>query len=346
MSPVLTIFRKELRSYVMTPYGWVILAFVMALQSVSLSGTLKAFQLAPQKEGILFFILHSPMFWFYFLFIFPLLTMRSLAEEEKTGTLESLLTTPIKTWQVVLGKYFSAYAFYIILWLPMLLYPTLADWSNLIVQWIYGYDAGMVLPYRLADWAGAYAILLLIGAWFTAIGIFASSMTGSQIISGIITIGLLWRIIFAFFGNKYSRQVFIIPFWRKSWWLDLLSDFRWYLFLDRTPREHIGHNPLAQLGMMTCINLLIIMILTGFGMYVQSSDSVILQPFHLVVDFIYWIGDSGRDLHSYHRLGMLFLMCFIIIHLYMVIREEIMGKSTLVSTMFSGFRLLRSGKGG
>ncbi len=111
MSPVLTIFRKELRSYVMTPYGWVILAFVMALQSVSLSGTLKAFQLAPQKEGILFFILHSPMFWFYFLFIFPLLTMRSLAEEEKTGTLESLLTTPIKTWQVVLGKYFSAYAF-------------------------------------------------------------------------------------------------------------------------------------------------------------------------------------------------------------------------------------------
>ena len=122
--------------------------------------------------------------------------MRSLAEEEKTGTLESLLTTPIKTWQVVLGKYFSAYAFYIILWLPMLLYPLLADWSNLIVQWIYGYDAGMVLPYRLADWAGAYAILLLVGAWFTAIGIFASSMTGSQIISGIITIGLLVLIFF------------------------------------------------------------------------------------------------------------------------------------------------------
>ena len=108
--------------------------------------------------------------------------------------------------------------------------------------------------------------------------------------------------------------------------------------------DHLVH--FYQLGMMTCINLLIILILTGFGMYVQSSDSVILQPFHLVVDFIYWIGDSGRDLHSYHRLGMLFLMCFIIIHLYMVIREEIMGKSTLVSTMFSGFRLLRSGKGG
>lgn len=78
----------------------------------------------------------------------------------------------------------------------MLLYPLLADWSNLIVQWAYGYDAGMALPYRLADWAGAYAILLLIGAWFTSIGIFASSLTGSQIISGIITIGLLVLIFF------------------------------------------------------------------------------------------------------------------------------------------------------
>ena len=215
------------------------------------------------------------------------------------------------------------------------------------------------LPIRIWHWSMVLSFLVLIPTgyiigkpWHSLDGdptyLFYMGYTRmAHFIAGfIITIGLLWRIIFAFFGNKYSRQVIINPFSRKTCWLDLLSDFRWYLFLDRTPREHIGHNPLAQLGMMTCINLLIIMILTGFGMYVQSSDSVILQPFHLVVDFIYWIGDSGRDLHSYHRLGMLFLMCFIIIHLYMVIREEIMGKSTLVSTMFSGFRLLRSGKGG
>lgn len=166
------------------------------------------------------------------------------------------------------------------------------------------------------------------------------------IVGFIITVGLLWRIISAFFGNKYSRQVLIIPFWRKSWRLSPLSNFRWYLFFDRTPREHIGHNPLAQLDMMTCINLLIIMILTGSGMYAQSPDSVVPQLFHLVVDFIYWTGDGGRDLYSYHRLGILLLTCFIIIHSYMVIREEVMGKSTLVSTMFSGSRLLRSGKGG
>lgn len=127
------------------------------------------------------------------------------------------------------------------------------------------------LPIRIWHWSMVLSFLVLIPTgyiigkpWHSLDGdptyLFYMGYTRmAHFIAGfIITIGLLWRIIFAFFGNKYSRQVFIIPFWRKSWWLDLLSDFRWYLFLDRTPREHIGHNPLAQLGMMTCINLLII----------------------------------------------------------------------------------------
>jgi ABC-2 type transport system permease protein len=122
--------------------------------------------------------------------------MRSLAEEEKTGTLEALLTTPITTTQVVLGKYFSAFVFYLILWLPMLLYPVLGHLADFYVQQVYGYAADMDLSYRLCDWVGAYGILFLIGSWFTAIGILCSSLTGSQIISGITTIGTL---VFIFF---------------------------------------------------------------------------------------------------------------------------------------------------
>lgn len=196
MSAVFTIFRKELRGYFMTPYGWIIIAFVMALQGLSLSATFKLFQIAPQKEGILYFILHAPTFWFYFLFLFPLITMKSLAEEEKTGTLESLLTTPIRTIQVVLGKYLSAYVFYLILWLPMLLYPAMGDLANAYVKSAYQYDAGLSISYRLADWVGAYGFLALAGAWFTSIGILCSSLTNSQIISGITTIGTLVCIFF------------------------------------------------------------------------------------------------------------------------------------------------------
>ncbi len=196
MSAIYTIFKKEIRSFFLTPYGWVILAFVLALQGLSLSATLKIFQTAPQQEGILFFIVHSQMFWFYFLFIFPLITMRSLAEEEKTGTLESLLTAPVKTWQVVMGKYLAAYAFFIVLWLPLLLYPFVGDMANWYVEANYNYDPGMMLSYRFADWFGTLSIIFLMGAWFTALGIFASSLTGSQIIAGITTIGLL---VFIFF---------------------------------------------------------------------------------------------------------------------------------------------------
>ncbi|MEG0025057.1 MAG: ABC transporter permease subunit [Akkermansia sp.] len=196
MSAIFTIFRKELRGYLMTPYGWVILALIMALQGFSLSASLKMFQLAPQKEGILYFILHSPTFWFYFLFLFPLITMKSFAEEEKSGTLESLLTAPIRTSQVVIGKYLSAYVFYLILWVPLLFYPLITDLANVYVSTVYHYAPGMELTYRMSDWVGAYSILALIGAWFVSIGILCSSLTSSQIISGITTIGALVCIFF------------------------------------------------------------------------------------------------------------------------------------------------------
>ena len=198
MSPIITIFRKELRGYLGTPYGWIILAFVMFLQGISLSATLKVFQIEPQKEGILFFILHAPTFWFYFLFIFPLITMRTLAEEEKTGTLESLLTAPLKTPQVVIGKYLAAYVFFMILWLPLILYPLLGSLANVYVSIFYDYTATMdtQLSYRMCDWVGSYAILFLMGAWFTSIGILCSSLTSSQLISGITTIGTLLCIYF------------------------------------------------------------------------------------------------------------------------------------------------------
>lgn len=191
MKAIFTIFKKELRSYLMTPYGWVIMAFVFALQGLSLSASLKVFKDAPQKEGLLYMVLHMPTFWFYFLFIFPLITMRSFAEEEKSGTLEGLLTAPVRTVDVVIAKFSSAYVFYLLLWLPLLCYPYFADLANSWVMWQDGYAAGMDLSYRMADLAGSLGILALMGAFFTAIGILCSSLTKSQIIAGIVTIGIL-----------------------------------------------------------------------------------------------------------------------------------------------------------
>src|SRR5207248_4021398 len=73
-------------------------------------------------------------FWLVYLVIPPLLTMRLFAEERSSGTLEMLLTAPVRDWQIVLSKYVACYLFYVLMWLPTLLYlPVLLNW-----QWGHG----------------------------------------------------------------------------------------------------------------------------------------------------------------------------------------------------------------
>lgn len=199
IAAIRTLYAKELKSYLLTPFGWVILACVIGLQSFSLHATLQIMRAAPVHEGILFFMLDNQTFWFYFLFMFPLITMRSFAEEERMGTLEGLLTAPVTTAQVVLGKYAAALTFYTLLWLPMLLYPWLSDLANLWTEIRFGDIPSMSLEYRLADWLGTYLILFLVGSWFLALGILCSALTRSQIIAGIVTTGLL--ITYYFLGR-------------------------------------------------------------------------------------------------------------------------------------------------
>ncbi len=179
------IFTRELRSYLGTPFGWVILACTMGLQAFSLQTVLKVMSMS-SDEGVMYHMLQNNTFWFYFLFLFPLITMRSFAEEERMGTLEGLLTAPVTTMQILLGKYLAAYIFYILIWLPMLLYPWLSELSNSLTHSVYGIQTSGAIEYHLADWYGAFSILLLSGSFFIAIGVLCSAFTRSQIIAAII----------------------------------------------------------------------------------------------------------------------------------------------------------------
>ena len=171
---------KELKGYFLSPFGWVILAFVTIMQGISLSTSMKGFRDTPVKDSLVFVTFHSPLFWFYFLFIFPLITMRLFAEEERSGTLETLLTAPVRTWQVVFSKYAAAMIFYTTLWIPCVIQFKMFDWvTGLPPAWTGGALAGVLCA------------VMLMGAAFTAIGCLASALTSSQIIAGILTIGLL-----------------------------------------------------------------------------------------------------------------------------------------------------------
>lgn len=172
--------RKELKGYFRTPFGWIVLALVAIMQGMSLSSAMKGFRDTPVQDSLIYVTFHHPLFWFYFLFIFPLITMRLFAEEERSGTLETLLTAPVKTWQVVLSKYTAAIVFYTTLWIPALIQFKMFSWITDLPP---AYTSGAML--------GTFAILMLMGAAFTAVGCLASSLTSSQIIAGLITIGLL-----------------------------------------------------------------------------------------------------------------------------------------------------------
>jgi ABC-2 type transport system permease protein len=178
---------KELKGYFLSPFGWVILAFVTIMQGVSLSAAMKGFRDSAVKDSLVYVTFNSPLFWSYFLFIFPLITMRLFADEERRGTLETLLTAPIRTSQVVIAKYTAAMIFFSLLWIPALVQLKMFEWIT-----------GLPPAYTPGALIGTFSILMLMGFAFTAVGCLASAVTSSQIIAGLLTIGIL--IIQYFFG--------------------------------------------------------------------------------------------------------------------------------------------------
>lgn len=197
MRNFVTLYRKEFHAFFLSPFGWAIIAAVTLANGVGISTAMKGFLDTPSQHSLMFVTFHSPVFWFWFLFIFPLITMRSFAEEERSGNLETLLTAPVKTSQVVLAKYFASLGFYVTLWIPSLIQFHLFGWATDLPD---AWTPGEVI--------GTYAILFLMGAAFTAVGCLASSLTSSQIIAGLLTLCLLLLLFFlgyvpVIWGNSF-----------------------------------------------------------------------------------------------------------------------------------------------
>lgn len=132
----------------------------------------------------------SIAYWTLFFFI-PALTMRQIAEEHKTGTLEMLLTKPISEWQILWGKFFA-----ILLLIAIALLLTIPYY---ITVWSLGpIDQGAV-------WTG-YLGLLLFSSAYISIGIFASSLTNNQIVAFLLSlfIGIFFHILFGMMASAFS----------------------------------------------------------------------------------------------------------------------------------------------
>src|SRR3954470_16674979 len=171
-----TLLSREVRSYFYSPIAYVVLLFFLFVAGADFYFQLSFMNGKPVSYTVQEAFFNSVFFWFAFVLIFPLITMRLFAEEFKMGTIEPLMTAPVRDWQVVLAKFAGALVFYIILWLPTLLY-------FLFFQKITHQTAAAASG---AYW-GAYLMLLLIGMFYLSVGCLASVVTRNQIVAAIVS---------------------------------------------------------------------------------------------------------------------------------------------------------------
>lgn len=173
----LVICRRELHAYFGSVIAYVLLAVFLVLSGYFFYSDLIFF--------VLFggFTLATGLWQFVFLdmrlvamLILPLVTMRLFAEEQKLGTLELLWTYPVRDGEIVLGKFLAAWLFYVVM-----LAATAA--GPLVFYWYQPFD----VPPVLAGYLG----MLLLGTAFIACGLFISSLTENQVVSAMVTYGVL-----------------------------------------------------------------------------------------------------------------------------------------------------------
>jgi len=180
---VMHIFGREFRHYFITPIAYIVISTFLILTGWFFFST---FFLYNQAELRNFFSLLPIVFSF----IVPTVTMRLFAEEYNVGSYEILVTMPVTTRDVVLGKFLAAAAFTALMLLPTVVYA-------LSVGFLGDLDLGPVL--------GGYLGAVLLGAAFCAVGLFASALTKNQIIAFII------GMIICFALTMIDKLLFFLP---------------------------------------------------------------------------------------------------------------------------------------
>jgi ABC-2 type transport system permease protein len=184
MNNILAIAHKELKSYFASPVAYVVIGFSAILFGWFFINLLYYFDRTQMQAGSGFQgpqainvneIMISPLFLnvsVILLFTLPLITMRTYAEEKRSGTIELLLTSPLTDLQIVMGKFLGGLVLY-----GAMLAVTLVHMA-------------ILFAYGNPEWrpiATGYLGLILMGACFLSLGLFVSSLTRNQIIAGMVT---------------------------------------------------------------------------------------------------------------------------------------------------------------
>jgi ABC-2 type transport system permease protein len=180
-----SLYRKEIKSYLSSLIGYIFIGVFLIIAGLFI-------WVFPNINNILFSNVASlqGLFTtskFLFLFLVPAITMRTFAEEKHRGTLELLLTKPLTDTQIIASKFFASLTLLVIALIPTLLY--------VISVYYLGAPIGNI---DLGSTWGSYLGLILLGATYISIGIFASSITTNQIVAFVVAAPLCFIMCFGF----------------------------------------------------------------------------------------------------------------------------------------------------
>ena len=193
------IFKRELSSYFTTPLAYVFIVIFLIVSSI-FTFNIGGFYETGQADLQVFFNFHP---WLYLFFV-PAIAMRLWAEELRSGTVELLLTLPVKLSEAVLGKFLAAWVF-----IGIALLLTLPLWIT--VNYLGDPDNGIIFASYLGSW-------LMSGA-FLAIGSCMSATTQNQVIAFILTISLC----FVFIVTGFPMMLAMVSSWLPSGMVDLIA---------------------------------------------------------------------------------------------------------------------------
>lgn len=183
MQQIKNIFKKEFRDYFVSPIAYIVISIFLLVTGWFFFMT---FFLQNQADLRSFFSLLP----FTFSFIVPAITMKLFSEELSIGTYELLYTMPVTLKDIVLGKFLAGVAFLLAIILPTLSYP-------LMISFMGQLDWGPVI--------GGYIGAILLGSTFTAVGLFASTLTKNQIIAFIV------GMVICFSLTLIDKMLFFFP---------------------------------------------------------------------------------------------------------------------------------------
>jgi ABC-2 type transport system permease protein len=180
MNAILTIAKREVFAFFVSPIAYVVLTVWLLFFGIVFYILALVFAQQPGAETNLLtaFFGGTTLFYLPLLVFTPVLTMRLLAEERASGTIEPLLTAPVSEVQVVLGKYLAAMTFWCVLWLPTLSYVWLVARSG---------D-------QAVDWGSVgatYLGLFAVGLLYMAVGLLMSAVARNQIVAALLTFMVL-----------------------------------------------------------------------------------------------------------------------------------------------------------